>query len=138
MKQAINQKGAIAIVVAVSLAALVGFVGLVIDVGHLFVTKTELQDAADACALAAVKELTCDPALGACAATYLENAENAGIAVAALNKVGFQGGFITIDPADVRFSTTFTPNSDYLARTAPADPASRYVMCIARRNSIAP
>lgn len=138
MTSATHQKGAIAIIVAISLAALVGFVGLALDVGHLFITKTELQDAADACALAASKELTCDTAAGPCAASYLANGENAGIAVAARNRVGFQGTPITIAPADVRFSTTFAPNSNYLPRTGGADLASRYVMCIARRNGIAP
>jgi hypothetical protein len=133
-----HQRGAIAIIVAISLAALVGFVGLVLDVGHLFITKTELQDAADACALAAAKELTCDTTVGPCGTNYLENGENAGIAVAARHRVGFQAASITIAPADVRFSMTFTPNLLYLSRTAGANPASRYVMCIARRNGIAP
>ena len=133
-----RERGAIAIIVALSLASLVGFVGLVLDVGHLFITKTELQDAADACALAAAKELTCDAAAGPCAVTFLENAENAGITVAARNNVGFQRASVTIASEDVRFSTTFTPNSDYLARTAGANPASRYAMCIARRNGVSP
>jgi len=133
-----HQRGVIAIIVAISLAVLVGFVGLALDVGHLFITKTELQDAADACALAASRELTCDPAAGPCAASYLENSENAGIAVAARNRVGFQRTAIAIAPADVRFSTTFTPNANYLSRTGGANVASRFVMCIARRNGIAP
>lgn len=133
-----GQRGAISIVVALSLAVLLGFVGLVLDLGHLFVTKTELQDAADACALAAAKELTCDPAAGACTASYLQNAEAAGIAVAGRNLVGFQQGSIVIAPDDVRFSTTFTPNSNYLARSAGANTASKYVMCISRRTGIAP
>ncbi len=133
-----RQKGAIAVVVAVSIATLVGAVGIVLDLGHLFVTKTELQDAADACALAAARELTCDTAAGACAPSYLENAENAGITVAARNRVAFQHDVVVIDPADVRFSTTFAPNSLYLSRGAGGNPASRFVMCVARRNGIAP
>jgi Flp pilus assembly protein TadG len=133
-----RQRGAIAIIVALSLAAIVGFIGLVLDVGHLFITKTELQDAADACALAAAKELTCDAAAGPCAATFLENAENSGLTVGARNKVGFQASSATIATDDIRFSTTFTPNSGYLSRTAGADPASRYAMCIARRNGVNP
>jgi Flp pilus assembly protein TadG len=133
-----HQTGTIAIIVAISLAALVGFVGLALDVGHLFITRTELQDAADACALAAAKELTCDIAAGPCAASYLENGQNAGIAVAARNRVGFQGTPVTIAPADIRFSLMFTPNSLYLSLAGGANPASRYVMCIARRNGIAP
>lgn len=138
MTSATHQRGAIAVIVAISLASLVGFVGLVLDVGHLFITKTELQGAADACALAAAKELTCDIAAGPCAASYLQNGENAAIAVAAKNWVGFQGAPVTIAPEDIRFSTTFAPNANYLPRAAGANLASRYVMCIARRNGIAP
>jgi Flp pilus assembly protein TadG len=131
------QRGGIAIATGVALAVLVGFAGLALDLGHLFITKTELQDAADACALAAARELTCDTSLGACAATFLQNAENAGIAVAARNFSGLQSSAVSIAPADVRFSTTFVPNSNYLSRAGGADPASKYVMCIARRTGIA-
>ena len=47
------QRGAVAIIVGLTLAVLVGFAGLAIDGGRLYVNKTELQNAADACALAA-------------------------------------------------------------------------------------
>jgi Flp pilus assembly protein TadG len=132
-----RQRGAVAIVVGLSLAVLIGFAGIVLDLGHLYVTKTELQDAADACALAASRELTCDTSLGTCATTFLQNAENAGITVAGRNKAGFQGSAVTIAASDVRFSTTFTPNSSYLSRAGGADPSSKYVMCIAQRSGIA-
>lgn len=133
-----RQRGTVAIVVGLSIAVLIGFAGLALDLGHLYVTKTELQDAADACALAASRALTCDTSLGPCGSTYLENAENAGILVAGRNKAGFQGSDVTIAPSDVRFSTTFTPNSNYLSRSGGADPGSKYVMCIARRTGIVP
>ena len=48
-----RQRGAVAIIVGLMAAVLVGFIGLAIDGGHLYLTKTELQNAADACALAA-------------------------------------------------------------------------------------
>ena len=132
----LKQKGSVAIMVGLSLAVLIGFAGLALDLGHLYVTKTELQDAADACALAGARELTCDPTSGACGATYLQNAENAGIAVAARNKAGFQGSSVSIAASDVRFSTTLAPNTNYLSRADGADPASKYVMCIAGRAGI--
>lgn len=131
-----RQRGTVAVIVGLSLAVLIAFAGLALDLGHLYVTKTELQDAADACALAAARALTCDTTLGPCASTFLQNAENAGILVASRNKAGFQGSAVTIAPEDVRFSTTFSPNSAYLARAAGADSASKYVMCIARRSGI--
>ena len=52
-----RQGGAVLVLVGISLAVLIGFLGIVIDLGRLFVTKTELQTAMDACALAASAEL---------------------------------------------------------------------------------
>lgn len=52
-----QQGGGVLILAALSLAVLIGFLGLVIDLGRLFVMKTELQSANDACALAAAAEL---------------------------------------------------------------------------------
>lgn len=52
-----RQRGVVAIVVALMLAALVGMIALVADLGHLFVTRTALQNAADAAALAGAREL---------------------------------------------------------------------------------
>lgn len=52
-----RQKGAVAVLVVVSLAALIILAGLVLDVGHAFVNKTRLQNTVDAAALAAAKVL---------------------------------------------------------------------------------
>ncbi len=52
-----RQHGAVAIIVAICLAVLIGMLGLVLDLAHLYVTKTELQNAADAAALSGAKEL---------------------------------------------------------------------------------
>jgi hypothetical protein len=51
MTRNLDQSGAIAIVIAVVLVALCGFVALAVDVGHLVVVEAELQRAADAGAL---------------------------------------------------------------------------------------
>ena len=81
-----RQKGTVAIIAALSLPILIGFAGLALDVGRLYVEKTELQNATDACALAASRELTC----GRCCPLehVLNNAEDSGLTVARLNKVG--------------------------------------------------
>jgi len=50
-----GERGSILVITALSLVALVGFVGLALDLGHLYVVKTELQNAADAAALAAAE-----------------------------------------------------------------------------------
>lgn len=137
--RAFRQRGVIAIIVGLSLLVLVGFAGLVLDLGRLFVNKSELQSAADACALAAAAELTCDPAQpGACTAAYLLNAESAGLLVASRNNRDFQNGAVNILADDVRFSTSFVPNSAYLSRAGGASPASKYAMCIARATGIVP
>lgn len=132
------QRGAVAIITALSLVVLVGFVGLALDLGRLYVNKTELQNAADACALAAAGKLTCDPAaVGTCPASILQNAEAAGIFVGGRNSGDFQGNSIAIAATDVRFSTELAPNSNYLPR-ASANPNSRFAMCITRATGIAP
>ncbi|OAJ53426.1 pilus assembly protein TadG [Paraburkholderia ginsengiterrae] len=77
-----RERGAVAIIVALSLVALIGFVGLVLDLGKLYVTKSELQNSADACALAAARDLT--------GATPLSVSEAAGIAAAHANSAFFQ------------------------------------------------
>lgn len=52
-----RQGGAVAVMVGISIVLLVGFLAMVIDLGHLYVAKTGLQNAADAAALAGVKQL---------------------------------------------------------------------------------
>lgn len=52
-----HQRGAVAIIVALCLTLLVGMLGLVLDLGHLYVAKTELQNAADAAALSGAERL---------------------------------------------------------------------------------
>lgn len=132
-----HQRGAVAIIVAISLAVLVGFAGLALDLGRLYVNKTELQTAADACALAAAGELICDTGVpGACPASYLQNAENAGIFAAAKTRHDFQATAVAIPPDDVTFSTELA--GGYASRTGGASPASKYAMCTARSGGIMP
>jgi len=52
-----RERGGIAIMFGLTLAVLIGFAGLVIDLGRFFVIKAELQNAMDACALAASTQL---------------------------------------------------------------------------------
>lgn len=125
-----RQHGAVAIIVAICLTLLIGMIGLVVDVGHMFVIKTELQNAADSCALAAARELdgTVDG---------LERAENAGRTVGQRNNVDLQNESVSILPSDVTFSDNLSPNSNYVSRTDGAAVSSDYVMCTLRRSGIA-
>jgi Flp pilus assembly protein TadG len=52
-----NQRGATAVIVGASIFALVGFAALVVDLGNLYVARNELQNAADAGALAGARML---------------------------------------------------------------------------------
>src|SRR5215203_1663357 len=92
-----HQTGAVIITVAFALLFLLGFMGIALDFGHLFVVKTELQTATDSCALAAAQEL--DGASDA-----LTRATSAGITAGNLNRVNFQGGTAGVVAADITFS----------------------------------
>lgn len=52
-----RQGGAVAVMVAAGLVMIIGFLALVIDLGHLYLARTGLQNAADAAALSGAKEL---------------------------------------------------------------------------------
>jgi Flp pilus assembly protein TadG len=56
-KQFANKKGTVAVLVGLLIFAFIGFAALAIDIGHLFVVRNELQNAADAAALAGAHEL---------------------------------------------------------------------------------
>lgn len=52
-----HREGSVALIVALTLVALVGFSALIVDVGHLYLARSELQNAADAAALAGAQSL---------------------------------------------------------------------------------
>jgi Flp pilus assembly protein TadG len=57
-----NQRGAVMVVVALSLVAIMGFAALVVDLGMLFTARSQAQGAADAAALAGASAFV-DPVL---------------------------------------------------------------------------
>ena len=129
-----RQRGAVAIIVGLMIAVLVGFIGLAIDGGHLYLTKTELQNTADACSLAASYELK---PKGAIPAGAFASAEAAGRAVGRKNKVDFQGSAIVDGDISVTFGTTLSAGSAWVSAGAAA-PTSNYVRCTLTRGGIAP
>lgn len=128
-----HQGGAVAIMVGLTIFVLIAFLGMTVDVGRLFITKTELSNASDACALAAAAELLGD-------ADSLNRAESAGITVGQRNKVGFQGSSVEILPnSDVTFSDQL--NGTYLTKTAVAAGAiasMKYAKCTLPQTGILP
>src|SRR5512143_1013807 len=128
-----HQHGAVAIMVGLVIFVLIAFLGMTVDLGRLFITKTELSNASDACALAAAAELLGD-------ADALNRAESAGITVGQRNKVGFQGSSVVIVPnQDITFSDHL--DGTYLIKTAvaPTDIAKmKYAKCTLPQTGILP
>lgn len=91
-----RQRGAIAVMLAVLIFAMIGLLGIVIDLGHLYVRKTELQNAADAAALAGARQMNSRSSGIAAAVT-------ASIAMAAVNASDLGRTPVTITDAQVRF-----------------------------------
>jgi Flp pilus assembly protein TadG len=130
-----GQRGAIAIVVGLSLAVMVGFLGLAVDGGRLYLTKTELQNGADACALAAAYELTGAPTIAAAA---FPRADAAGKTVAQKNKVNFQASFITAASTTVEFGSSLAAGGIWTTAAGAPAANSKYVRCTIQRSGIVP
>jgi hypothetical protein len=128
-----RQRGAVAIIVGLSLAVLIGAVGLALDGGRLYVNKTETQNAADACALAASKELTGAPNIPL---TRFPIAESAGRLVATRNNVNLQSHPVANGDITVEFSTALTGAPWVSAGSATGD--AKYVRCTITETGIAP
>lgn len=123
-----KERGVVAIMVALTMAVLIGFVGLALDLGKLYVAKTELQNSADACALAAARELT-----GA-NTNQLTLAEAAGITTGELHDVLFQDEKIVI--SSVTFSKSLAGGyQSAFAGSGATD--MRFARCEASRSGIA-
>lgn len=122
-----------AIFVAISMAVLLGFVGLALDLGKLFVTKTELQNGADACALAAARELT------GTNANQLTIAEAAGMATGSRNRVLFQDDPISfVADKSVEFSADLTGGYATKGTYNPTEALTmKFARCTAERTGIA-
>ncbi|SEF33695.1 pilus assembly protein TadG-related protein [Variovorax sp. NFACC27] len=114
-----RQRGAMIVTVALFLLFLIGFMGIALDFGHLFVVRTELQTAVDSCALSAARELDGQ-------STALTRAVSAGQTAGNANNVNMQSstwsGQGKIVAADITFRDAF-----YAVTTSPA--LARYAQC---------
>ena len=125
-----RQRGAVAILVSVALLSLIAMLGLVVDMSHLYIAKTELTNAADACSLAAASQLT-GVNVGP-SPNQLDLAESAGITVGQHNKVGFQGTNVLI-PANSAVTFSDHLNGIYNVKTAITGAnvaAMKYARCV--------
>ena len=111
-----KQKGAVAVVVGLSLVTLFAMGGVVLDLGHLYIAKSELQNSADAAALAGAQRLN-ETAAG------ITNARDNAISIAAQNYFDFATA-VTITGANTEFGPgPDGPWSSYA--TALANPAGK-------------
>ncbi|MFC7517916.1 pilus assembly protein TadG-related protein [Herbaspirillum sp. GCM10030257] len=106
-----NQRGAVLVTSILVLLFLMGFMGIALDFGRLFIVKTELQTAMDSCALAAAHELDKK-------SDSLVRARSSGITAGNLNRVDLQSGNWRnrgqIIDADITFK-----NANYIDTTDP-------------------
>lgn len=121
-----RQRGAVAVITGLAATVLVGFLGISVDLGRLFVIRSELQTGMDACALAAATQLR--PGLND------PNALDRAIAFGRTpaNRVNFQGQ--ALDRQAIRFAFSDTLGGGYVeyggggGQAALANTA-RYVRC---------
>ena len=114
-----RQGGAVILTAALFLLFLLGFMGIAIDLGRLFVVKAELQTAVDSCALAAAQELDAS-------ADAITRARNAGRSAGNLNRVDLQSANWSGQGQLVDADITFLDAA--LAPTA-SGTAARYARC---------
>ncbi|MCO5398545.1 pilus assembly protein TadG-related protein [Ralstonia soli] len=105
--------------VGLVIAILLGMAGLVIDLGGLFVAKTELQSAVDSCALSAAQELDGN-------SDALTRATSAGLTAGNANRIKYQKVSPALTASDVTFSDSLT--GTFSSSFSPVANA-RYVKC---------
>lgn len=115
-----RQYGAVIVTTALTLLFLLGFMGIALDFGRLFVVKTELQTAMDSCALAAAQELDGN------ATTALTRARSAGKTAGNLNRVNLQSVNWSAQGQLIDADITFK-DAGYVATTVSAN--ARYAQC---------
>lgn len=93
------QRGAVSIMVAFMLVAMIGLLGLTFDLGNLYVRKTELQNAADAAALAGARQMNSSPG-------GLDAAVSGAIQLALANASDFGKTPVGIAEAQIMFGPT--------------------------------
>jgi hypothetical protein len=115
-----RQRGAMIVTAALVLLFLLGFMGIALDFGHLFVVRTELQTAVDSCALAAARELDKQ-------GTAITRAQSAGRTAGNANRVNMQSATWSGQGQIVTAEITFR-DAAYAATTNPA--VAVYAQCM--------
>lgn len=103
-----GDRGVAAVVVGLSVVLLFGMVALVVDVGELYLTRSELQNAADAAALAAAEHIE-NPTQAIAAAQQFANENHD------------EGGGLVVLPSDVVFGKWDGAAGVFVPGATPAD-----------------
>lgn len=123
-----HQRGAVAIMFALSIFVLFGFMGLALDLSQTYDRKTELQNASDAAALAGAKELKGTSA-------GIDSAVQKAKAIAALHKFKFGTSIVLADAAITFSDSPDTPNAGWLGiGAAQANPGGLYFIKVDTRD----
>jgi len=112
-KRLTNQRGSVMIMTAILMAGIILAVGLCIDVARVYMVRTELQNAADAAALAAAREL--DSGAGG-----INDAVTRATTI--VNNYGFNDAAVNIQAVDVKFAINLNQDPYDSAATAAANP----------------
>lgn len=128
-----SQRGAVAVIFILFSVLLLGFVAFAMDVARLYVSRAELQNAADSCALSAAAALTgTNP-------EQLRVAEDWGVTAGRRNFIGMQKAAPPMTGDNVTFSATL--NGSYAARgsVAPEDALKmRFARCTLAEPDVSP
>ena len=113
-----GQRGAVAVLVGLlAVLVLFGMLGIAVDLAYLYARKTELQNAADAAALAGAREINLRQ-------SGIDAAVDAAIAMFALNATDNLIAGTTISAANLRFGSCANPDDRLPLRTPSVSNAS--------------
>lgn len=129
-----RQQGAVAVIFAIVITAMIGMAGLALDLGQLYVAKTELQNAADACALSSAQSLSGSDG------KQLQISQAAGLTTAQRHRVLFQSRTVATDAdGSIEFAATLGGpwyHSSDLAVSNATTLTMRYARCTLVQNNI--
>ncbi len=139
-----DESGAVAIITAICLMVLLGFVALVVDVGHIKAVRNELQNAADASALAGTRALFDVPVQPGELLIPVTGPPNCALGVSRAQNTINQGDTqnLTILTTDIQTgnwnwqTNTFTPSTNCVLETLGV-PGVNAVRVTARKDTLA-
>lgn len=120
-----NERGSVMIMTAILMAGIVLAIGLCIDIARLYMVRTELQNAADAAALAAAREL--DSGAGGIQDAVLR-------ATSIINTYGFNDAAVNVQAVNVEFAINL--NGTYVSAGEADDNPTVYRFVRVTTNSV--